>query len=128
MYRPVNESCNIQFHLTLVYLCRYTIALLSTGSSVHTENLCSDIQGKVYEHHRIRSICLEHRNKHFLLRPFSCSKNFPRGAEFSLVLGSFSTRRNFPRGMIFFFCLLTPTLHQLVFKQKKMSLRAENSA
>ena len=27
-----------------------------------------------------------------------------------------------------FFCLLTPTLCQLVFKQKKMSLRAENSA
>ena len=27
-----------------------------------------------------------------------------------------------------FFCLLTPTLRQLVFKQKKMSLRAENSA
>ena len=26
------------------------------------------------------------------------------------------------------FCLSTPTLHQLVFKQKKMSLRAENSA
>ena len=27
-----------------------------------------------------------------------------------------------------FSCLLTPTLRQLVFKQKKMSLRAENSA
>ena len=27
-----------------------------------------------------------------------------------------------------FFCLLTPTLWQLVFKQKKMSLCAENSA
>ena len=40
----------------------------------------------------------------------------------------FSTRRNFPRGMIVSFCLLTPTLRQLVFKQQKMSLRAENSA
>ena len=27
-----------------------------------------------------------------------------------------------------FFCLLTPTLRQLVFKQKKTLLRAENSA
>ena len=43
------------------------------------------------------------------------------------LLGPFSTRRNFPRGTIFS-CLLTPTLRQLVFKQKKMSLRAENSA
>ena len=36
----------------------------------------------------------------------------------------FSTWRNFTRGMI----VLTPTLSQSIFKQKKMSLGAENSA
>ena len=37
-------------------------------------------------------------------------------------LAEFSARNDI------FFCLLTPTLCQLVFKQNKMSLRAENSA
>ena len=46
-----------------------------------------------------------------------------------IVLGSFSTMQNFPRGMIIsFLVLLTPTLHQLVFKQIKMLLCMENSA
>ena len=38
-------SNSVKFHLMLLYLGRYTIKLLLTEISVHTGNICSDVQG-----------------------------------------------------------------------------------
>ena len=42
-----NNQCSntVKLHLILFYLDRYIIKLLLTESSVHTGNICSDVQG-----------------------------------------------------------------------------------
>ena len=46
MHQHSKQRSNaVKFHLILFYFGRYTIKLLLTEISVHTGNICSDIQG-----------------------------------------------------------------------------------
>ena len=54
------RSNSVQFHLTLFYLCTYTIKLSLTEISVHTGNICSGIQDTWTS---LRSLHAEKRNR-----------------------------------------------------------------
>ena len=52
------RSNSVKLHLILLYLGRYTIKLLLIKISVHTGNICSDIQGAWTSLRSVHAACM----------------------------------------------------------------------